>query len=58
MTGHCVAIGGAGVFRASLALKKAVSFMSDKPIEIELEEELLAVDGETAPFYVDRPVTV
>ncbi|MDD9308391.1 hypothetical protein V6S06_14020 [Aeromonas hydrophila] len=44
--------------RASLSPKKAVDFMSDKPIEIELEGELLAVDGETAPFYVDRPVTV
>ncbi len=44
--------------RASLSPKKAVDFMSDKPIEIELEGELLAVNGETAPFYVDRPVTV
>jgi len=43
--------------RASLAPKKAVDFMSDKPIEIELEGELLAVEGETAPFYVDRPLT-
>ncbi|MFM5561460.1 hypothetical protein ACET8P_03160 [Aeromonas veronii] len=58
MTVHCVASVGADVFRASLAPKKAVSFMSDKPIEIELEGELLAVDGETAPFYIDRPVTV
>ncbi|WP_421291035.1 hypothetical protein [Aeromonas taiwanensis] len=33
-------------------------FLSDKPSEIELEGELLALDGETAPFYVDRPVTV
>lgn len=54
MTVHCVASVGADVFRASLAPKKAMSFMSDKPIEIEL----LAVDGETAPFYIDRPVTV
>lgn len=44
--------------RASLAPKKAVDFLSDKPIEIELEGELLALDGETAPFYVDRPETV
>ena len=44
--------------RASLAPKKAVDFMSDKPIEIELEGELLAMEGESAPFYVDRPVTV
>ncbi|MGE6238686.1 hypothetical protein ACLHZX_16800, partial [Aeromonas media] len=44
--------------RTSLAPKKAVDFLSDKPIEIELEGELLALDGETAPFYVDRPVTV
>ncbi len=33
--------------------------MSDKPIEVELEGELLAMEGESAPFYVDhRPVTV
>ncbi|WP_421191400.1 hypothetical protein [Aeromonas enteropelogenes] len=44
--------------RASLAPKKAVDFLSDKPIEIELEGELLALDGEEAPFYVDRPETV
>ncbi|UNU29266.1 hypothetical protein [Aeromonas hydrophila] len=44
--------------RASLAPKKAVDFLSDKPIEIELEGELLALDGESAPFYVDRPETV
>ncbi|MFQ2387285.1 hypothetical protein ACK32P_04270 [Aeromonas dhakensis] len=44
--------------RASLAPKKAVDFLSDKPIEIELEGELLALDGESAPFYVDRPQTV
>ncbi|MDM5087913.1 hypothetical protein OB947_03160 [Aeromonas bestiarum] len=44
--------------RASLAPKKAVDFLSDKPIEIELEGELLALDGETAPFYVDRPEAV
>jgi hypothetical protein len=31
--------------------------MSDKPIDIELERELLALDGESASFYVDRPVT-
>ncbi|WP_326510639.1 phage tail tube protein [Aeromonas caviae] len=37
--------------RASLAPKKAVDFLSDKPIEIELEGELLALDGEDAPFY-------
>lgn len=42
----------------SLAPKKAVDFLSDRPIEIELEGELLALDGETAPFYVDRPETV
>ena len=55
-------IGGEAIIltipRASLAPKKAVDFLSDKPIEIELEGELLALDGETAPFYVDRPVTV
>ena len=44
--------------RASLAPKRAVDFLSDKPIEIELEGELLALDGESAPFYVDRPETV
>ncbi|MGY3931844.1 Uncharacterised protein [Aeromonas encheleia] len=44
--------------RASLAPKKAVDFLSDKPIEIELEGELLALDGKTAPFYVERPETV
>ena len=44
--------------RASLAPKKAVDFMSDKPIEIELEGELLAMEGESAPFYVDKPATV
>ncbi|MEE9694503.1 hypothetical protein [Aeromonas hydrophila] len=43
---------------ASLAPKKALNFLSDKPIEIELEGALLALDGETAPFYVDRPETV
>jgi len=43
--------------RASLSPKKAVDFLSDKPIEIELEGELLALDGESAPFYVDRPET-
>lgn len=32
--------------------------MTDKPIEIELEGELLALDGETAPFNVDWPETV
>ena len=55
-------IGGASIIltvpRASLAPKKAVDFLSDKPIEIELEGELLALDGESAPFYVDRPEMV
>ncbi|MNS18390.1 hypothetical protein D3C72_500810 [compost metagenome] len=55
-------IGGESVIlivpRASLAPKKAVDFLSDKPIEIELEGELLAMDGEDAPFYVERPETV
>ncbi|MDM5114274.1 hypothetical protein [Aeromonas salmonicida] len=37
-----------------LVPKKAVDFLSDKLIEIEL----LALDGETTPFYVDRPETV
>jgi hypothetical protein len=32
--------------------------MSDKPIESELKGELLALNGETAPFYVDRSITV
>jgi hypothetical protein len=41
--------------RASLALKKAVDFLSDKPIDIELE--LLALDGEDSSFNMDRPVT-
>ncbi|MEZ6955956.1 MULTISPECIES: hypothetical protein [unclassified Aeromonas] len=58
----CSVIGGEPIVltvpRASLAPKKAVDFLSDKPIEIELEGELLALDGETAPFYVDRPETV
>lgn len=44
--------------RASLAPKKAVDFLSDNPIEIELEGELLALDGDSAHFYVDRPETV
>jgi hypothetical protein len=35
-----------------------VDFLSDKLIEIEREGELLALDGETAPFYMDRPATV
>jgi len=39
------------------APKKAVDFLSDKPIEIELEGELLALDGEDTPFYVDRSET-
>ena len=43
-------IGGESIIltvpRASLSPKKAVDFMSDKPIEIELEGELLALDGE------------
>ena len=43
-------IGGESIIltvpRASLAPKKAVDFLSDKPIEIELEGELLALDGE------------
>ncbi|MFM5095948.1 hypothetical protein ACEUCJ_20040 [Aeromonas rivipollensis] len=55
-------IGGESIIltvpRASLAPKKAVDFLSDKPIEIELEGELLAMEGESAPFYVDRPETV
>lgn len=43
---------------ASLAPKKTVDFLSDKPIEVELEGELLALDGETIPFYVDHPEAV
>ncbi|WOQ15213.1 hypothetical protein [Aeromonas media] len=43
---------------ASLAPKKAVDFLSDKPIEIELEGELLALGGKAAPFYVDQPEAV
>ncbi len=43
---------------ASLAPKKAVNFLSDKPIEIELEGGLLALDVEIAPFYVEQPETV
>ncbi|MNZ33159.1 hypothetical protein D3C78_504990 [compost metagenome] len=43
-------IGGESIIltvpRVSLAPKKAVDFLSDKPIEIELEGELLALDGE------------
>lgn len=42
----------------SLAPKKELDFLGDKPIETELEGELLALGGETAPFYVDRPTTV
>ncbi|UNU29270.1 hypothetical protein GCK65_09145 [Aeromonas hydrophila] len=41
-----------------MVLKREMDFLSNKPIEIELEGELLALDSETAPFYVDRPVTV
>lgn len=43
---------------ASLSPKNGVDFMSDKPIEVTLEGELLIVDGETAPFYVEQPETV
>ena len=43
---------------ASLAPKNAVDFMSDKPIEVTLEGEMLIIEGETAPFYVDQPKTV
>lgn len=32
--------------------------MSDRSIEIELEGELLALDDEDVPFYVNRPETV
>ncbi len=53
-------IGGEAILltvpRASLVLNKAVDFLSDKPIDIELE--LLALDGEDAPFNMDRSVTV
>ncbi len=31
------------------------NFMTDKPIEVELEGELLALKGGTAPIYVGRP---
>ncbi|MDM5087781.1 hypothetical protein OB947_02480 [Aeromonas bestiarum] len=31
------------------------NFMTDKPIEVELEGELLALKGWTAPIYVGRP---
>ena len=40
---------------ASLSPKSGVDFMSDKPIEITLEGELLIISGETAPFYVEQP---
>lgn len=43
---------------ASLSPKNGVDFMSDKPIEVTLEGELLIVDGEAAPFYVEQPETV
>lgn len=40
---------------ASLSPTSSVDFMSDNPIEVTLEGELLIVPGETAPFYVDQP---
>ncbi len=43
---------------ASLSPKNGVDFMSDKPIEVTLEGELLIVDGEAAPFYVEQTETV
>lgn len=43
---------------ASLSPKSGVDFMSDKPIEVTLEGELLIIDGEAAPFYVEYPETV
>ena len=43
---------------ASLSPKNGVDFMSDKPIEVTLEGELLIVDGEAAPFYVEQPEPV
>lgn len=43
---------------ASLAPKKVLDFLSDKPIETELEGEQLALDGKTTPFYVDLPEAV
>lgn len=43
---------------ASLVPKKAEVFLSDKAIEFELEEKMLALDSDNAPFYVDRPTTV
>ena len=52
-------IGGEAIKLTIPRAKKAVDFMSDKPIEVELEGELLAMEGESVPFYVDhRPVTV
>ncbi|WP_413165637.1 hypothetical protein [Aeromonas salmonicida] len=40
-----------------LVPKKALNFLGGKPIEIKLEGALLALDGESASFYVDRPET-
>lgn len=42
---------------ASLSPKSGVDFMSDKPMEITLEGELLIMSGETAPYYVDQLTT-
>lgn len=61
MTGCFVVSGKVSKLFVSLSSRSpssTVDFMSDKPIEIELEGELLVVHGETAPFYVDRLVTV
>ncbi len=50
-------IGGEAVLltvpRASQAPKKAVDFLSDEPIEIELEGGLLALDGEARRFSAE-----
>ncbi|MFQ1965425.1 hypothetical protein ACK36M_07890 [Aeromonas veronii] len=41
-----------------LSTQESIGFTERQAIESDLEGELLALDGETAPFYVDRPVTV
>jgi hypothetical protein len=41
----------------SLSPKNGVDFLSEKAVEITLEGEVLFKSGETASFYVERPVT-
>ncbi|WP_256353722.1 hypothetical protein [Aeromonas sp. sif2433] len=55
-------IGGESVIlivpRASLAPRRRWTSSATSPSRSSWRGELLALDGETAPFYVDRPETV